>query len=159
MGFLPREIQGAFPGESQLQQSHTTQPNVHAGCSSVSIIHQTLTRTTGPLSGLSCKCKRLHTGVYGHQKSLHWKLTFGEKSLAAPGNQAYVSSMPAKCLPTNLQLHPSDDFPLKVNSQGYTHLHSHTHTKTTTTEGHWTKSPHLPMTKTAELHAANFKWH
>ena len=31
MGFLPWEIRVAFPGESQLQQSHATQPVVHAG--------------------------------------------------------------------------------------------------------------------------------
>ena len=50
VGILPREIQAAFPGESQLRQSHTTQPTVQAGCCSVSIIHQTLTWTTGSLT-------------------------------------------------------------------------------------------------------------
>ena len=50
MGFLSWEIQAAFPGESQLQQSCITQPPVHAGCFSVSIIHRTLTWTTGPLT-------------------------------------------------------------------------------------------------------------
>ena len=29
----------AFPGESQLRQSRATQPGVHAGCFSVSMIH------------------------------------------------------------------------------------------------------------------------
>ena len=38
MGFLPWEIWVAFPGESQLQQSHAAQPTVRAGCLSVSII-------------------------------------------------------------------------------------------------------------------------
>ena len=32
MGFLPREIRVAFPGESQLRQSRATQPTMHAGC-------------------------------------------------------------------------------------------------------------------------------
>ena len=32
-----------LPKESQLQQSHATQPTVHAGCFSVSMIHRTLT--------------------------------------------------------------------------------------------------------------------
>ena len=50
MWFLLWEIWGAFPGESQLQQGHTTQPTVHAGCFSVCIIHQTLTWTTGSLT-------------------------------------------------------------------------------------------------------------
>ena len=39
MGFLPWEIWVAFPGESQLLQSCTTQPRVHAGCFSVSIVN------------------------------------------------------------------------------------------------------------------------
>ena len=50
MGFLPWKIRLAFPGESQLGQSRTTQSTVHAGCFSVSIIHQTLTLTTGFLT-------------------------------------------------------------------------------------------------------------
>ena len=40
MGFLPWEIRIAFPGESQLRQSHATQSTVHAACFSVSIIHR-----------------------------------------------------------------------------------------------------------------------
>ena len=47
MGFLPWEIQVAFPWESQLRHCCATQPTVHTGCSSVSITHQTLTYTTG----------------------------------------------------------------------------------------------------------------
>ena len=46
MGFFPWEDQVAFPEESH---AVTTQPTVHAGCFSVSIIHQTLTWTTGSL--------------------------------------------------------------------------------------------------------------
>ena len=34
---------GCFPGESQLRQSQSTLPTVHAGCFSVSIVHRTLT--------------------------------------------------------------------------------------------------------------------
>ena len=44
--FLLWEIRVAFPRESQLRQSHATQPIVHAGCLSVSIIRRTLTWTT-----------------------------------------------------------------------------------------------------------------
>ena len=50
VGFLPWEIWIAFPRKSQLQPSHTTQPRVHAGCFSVSIIHLTLTQTPGSLT-------------------------------------------------------------------------------------------------------------
>ena len=37
-GIFPWEIRVAFPGESQLRQRRATQPTVHAGCFSVSII-------------------------------------------------------------------------------------------------------------------------
>ena len=56
VGFLPWEIRVAFPGESQLRQSHTTKPSVHAGCFSVSIFHQTLTWTTQG----SLTCEHMH---------------------------------------------------------------------------------------------------
>ena len=61
-GFLPWEIQVAFPGESQLQQSSTTQPMLHAGCFSITIIHQTLTRITG---SLTCICDLFACITYG----------------------------------------------------------------------------------------------
>ena len=51
--FLPCEIRFAFPKESQLQQSRATQSQLiktHAGSFRVSVIHRTLTRTTGPLT-------------------------------------------------------------------------------------------------------------
>ena len=51
-GILPREILVAFHEESQLQQSRATQPIVHAGCFSVSIILGTLTWTTGSVTGI-----------------------------------------------------------------------------------------------------------
>ena len=43
----------------------------------------------------ACSCTQ---GVYGHcKKSLHWKLTLEEKSLAAPANQTCLSSVPVWC--------------------------------------------------------------
>ena len=62
VGFLPWEIRVAFPGESQLRQSHTTKPSVHAGCFSVSIFHRTLTRTTG---SLTCAQMLMHAIAHG----------------------------------------------------------------------------------------------
>ena len=62
MGFLPWETRMTFPGESQLRQSRATQPTVHAGRFSVSIIHRTLTWTTGSLTCAQMSCMRLHTG-------------------------------------------------------------------------------------------------
>ena len=47
MGILPWEIRVAFLRESHLRQSRATQPTVHAGCFSVSIIHRALTWTRG----------------------------------------------------------------------------------------------------------------
>ena len=51
------------PGKSQLRQSRATQPTAHAGCFSVSIIHRTLTWTTGSLTCAqinvsACDCTR-----------------------------------------------------------------------------------------------------
>ena len=48
--FSPGKFGLLFHGESQLRQSRATQPTVHAGCFSVSIIHRTLTWTTGSLT-------------------------------------------------------------------------------------------------------------
>ena len=47
MAFLQWENQVTCPGESRLRQSRATQPTVHAGRFSVSIIHGTLTRDYG----------------------------------------------------------------------------------------------------------------
>ena len=50
MGFHSCGIRVAFPGENQLRQSRASQPTVHAECFIVSIIHRTLTWTTGSLT-------------------------------------------------------------------------------------------------------------
>ena len=77
MGFLPWDIQVAFPGESQQRQSRATQLRVHVECFSVSIIHRTLPWTTGSLTSAQM---RLHTGVYGHRKrESALKVDFGRK--------------------------------------------------------------------------------
>ena len=70
MGFLPEEIRVAVLEESHLRQSRATHPTVHAGCFIVSIIHRTLTWTTGSLTSVH---ERDNTrGVYGHiQENLH----------------------------------------------------------------------------------------
>ena len=62
IGFLPWEIWVAFPGESQLRQGCTTQPTMHAGCFSVSIIHQILAWTTG---ALTCTQMLMHATAHG----------------------------------------------------------------------------------------------
>ena len=61
MGFHPRKIRVAFPGESQLRQSRATQPTVYAGCLSVSIMHRTLACTTGSLT-----CTQMLTPAIAH---------------------------------------------------------------------------------------------
>ena len=61
MGCLPWEIRVAFLGESQLRQSRATRLTVHAECFSVSIIHRTLTWTTGSSACArvnACDCTR-----------------------------------------------------------------------------------------------------
>ena len=78
MGFLPRENRVALLGESQLRQSRATQPRVHAGCFSVSIVQRTLTWATGSLMCAQMSMRAIAPGVYGHRKrvcteSWHWK--------------------------------------------------------------------------------------
>ena len=71
LGVLPLEIEVAFPRESQLQQSHTTQPMVHAGCFNVFIIHRSLTWTTGSLMrAQALVCANAHGGVQTLLESL-----------------------------------------------------------------------------------------
>ena len=62
MGFPPWKIRVAFPGESQLRQSRANQPTVHDGCFTVSIIHRTLTWTTG---SLTCAQMLMHAIAHG----------------------------------------------------------------------------------------------
>ena len=59
--------------------SRATQSTVHAGYFSVSIIHQTLTRTTGSLVCAQCSCMWLHMGVHGHRKRICAENWLGEK--------------------------------------------------------------------------------
>ena len=75
-------MQVAFHGESQLPQSHATQPLVHAECFSVSTIHPTLTWTT---RSLACAQMLMHAtahqSVQTPKESLHRKLTVGKKKI------------------------------------------------------------------------------
>ena len=97
MGFLPWEIRVAFPGESQLRRSCATQSMMHAGCfymhnlpnsnmdNRIFNVHKDVNATIA------------HEGVRTALESLHWKLTLGEKSLAAPGNRTCVGGVPVRC--------------------------------------------------------------
>ena len=62
MEFPPVEIRVVFPAKSQLRQSRATQLTVHAGCFSVSIVHRTLTCTTG---ALTCAQMLMHAIAHG----------------------------------------------------------------------------------------------
>ena len=91
-----------FLWESQLQQSRTTQPTVHAGCLIVSIIHQNLTWTTGPLM---CAQMLLHAvacrGVRTHIRESALEVDSGRKILGHTGE----SNLPQCCAsPTLYQL-------------------------------------------------------
>ena len=68
--FPPMFLQLYCPIWESSCDSHTTQPPVHAGCFSVSIIHQTLTWTTGSLACIqivmhACNCTQAR-GVWTH---------------------------------------------------------------------------------------------
>ena len=94
--FLPLQIRFAFPRENQLQQSRATRPALHAGCCSVSIIHRTLTWTTGSLTYVNaCDCTRGSTDTVRESalKVDSWE----KKSLAAPGNRTCLRGVPVRC--------------------------------------------------------------
>ena len=60
--------------------SHATQPTVHVGCLSVSIIHQTLTRTAGSLTCAQIlMCEIAHGGVRTHVRESALKVDSGRK--------------------------------------------------------------------------------
>ena len=86
LGFLPWEYRVAFPGESQVRQSSATQTTVHAGCVSVSIIHRTLTWTTGSLTCAQMLVHAIaHGGVRTHVRESAQKVEFGRKILCRTG--------------------------------------------------------------------------
>ena len=71
----------------------------------VSVIHRTLTWTTGSLTWAQMLMHATaHGGVRTPKESLHWKLTLRGKSPVAPGNRTFVSSVTVRCS-TN-ELHP-----------------------------------------------------
>ena len=96
LGFLPWEIRVAFPEESQLLPSRATQPTGHIGWFSVSIIHRTLTWTTG---SLTCVQMLMRTRVCTER----W---LGEKSHAAPVSAVCRSDASL----SELHPHPYFDF-------------------------------------------------
>ena len=109
MGFLPFEIRVAFPGESQLPQDRATQPTVHTGCFSVSIIRRTLTWTT---RSLACAQMLMHAIAHGvvrtHARESALKVDSERiKSLTSSGNRTCVSVVPVwRSIPIELQPHP-----------------------------------------------------
>ena len=99
--FLLWEIRVAFPRESQLRQSHATQPIVHAGCLSVSIIHRTLTWTTdyrifkAHTDVNVCHCTWACTDTV-RESALTVDSGGKKKSLVAPGNRACLNGVPVR---------------------------------------------------------------
>ena len=71
---------GPVAGESQLRQSRATQCTVHAGCFIVSIIHRTVTWTTG---SLTCTQMLIHATAHGgvrtHVREFALKIVSGRK--------------------------------------------------------------------------------
>ena len=79
-GFLPEATRVAFPGESHLRQSRATHPTVHAGYFSASMIHRTLTWTTGSLTCAQMLMRAIaHGGVRTHVRESALKVDSGRK--------------------------------------------------------------------------------
>ena len=94
IGISPIGNSDCFPMSNQPCHSQATQSREHAGCFSGSIIHRTLTRTTGSLTCLLMLMRAIaHGGVRTPLERLPWKWTFGEKSIAASGNWTCISGV------------------------------------------------------------------
>ena len=101
MGYSLKGSSGCFLRGSQLRQSRATQPTVHGGWFSVSMIHRTVIWTVYRISN---EC----TDAHGHLKRVHWKLTLAEKSLAVPGNRTCVSgAVPVRCSTNGATFQPT----------------------------------------------------
>ena len=100
--FFPWEIRVAFPKESQLQQSHVTQPAVHDECFSVSIIHWNLAWTTGSLTCVQMLMHAVaHGGLRTHVRESALTNDSGRKILCCTGE----SNLPQRrAAPTLYQL-------------------------------------------------------
>ena len=86
-----------FPLSDHNHQVNYFVAMVRAGYVRVAIIHRTLTWTTGSLTCAQISIHAIaHGGVRTPKESLHWKLTLGRKSLAAPGNRTFVSGVPVR---------------------------------------------------------------
>ena len=84
MGFPPWKIRVAFPGESQLRQSRY--PTYCACWVFVSIIHRTLTWTTGSLTCAQMLMHAIaHGGVRTHVREPAVKVDSGRKILCRTG--------------------------------------------------------------------------
>ena len=98
--------------------------SMFAGGFNVSIIHRTLTWTTGSLTCASrCKCKRLRTGVCGHRKRLCTESWLREKN---PSPHRGIEPVSAACrsnaLPTALHSHPH---PFRTVATGFSFWSKH----------------------------------
>ena len=111
LGFLPWKIWVAFLVESQLRQSRTVQPTVHAGYFSVSIIYWTLTWTTGSLICAQILMHGIaHGGVWDTLRKSALKVDSGRKIPCLTGEsnlrrqRAGQMLYPLSYIPTHLLL-------------------------------------------------------
>ena len=103
--FFPTENSVAFPGESQLRQGRATQPTVHAGYFSVSIIHRTLTRTTGSLTCAQMLMHAIAQGVRTHVRESALEADWEKNPLPHRGIEPASASSRSDALPTELHPH------------------------------------------------------
>ena len=120
MIFLAWEIPVAFPRESQVRQGRATQPTVHARCFSVSIIHRTLTWTTGCLTCIyvnACDCTG---GCTDTKEEFELKVDSGSKIPCLTGEsnlrqrRAHTMLYQLSYIPT--LLHPHSDLLCKLHT-------------------------------------------
>ena len=107
LGFSHGESRIAFLGESQLRQSRDTQPTVHAGCFSVSIIRPTRTWTTGSLTCAEMLMHAIaHGGVRVHVRVCTESSPWETNPLPHRGIEPASAACRSDILSTELHPHP-----------------------------------------------------
>ena len=99
---------GNFPREGQQWQRCATQPILHAGCFSISIIHQTLTWITGSLTCAqmlthATACGGVWTHVRVYTESWYWEKNVLPHRWMEPESEVLVCR--SDTLPTELHPH------------------------------------------------------
>ena len=109
--------------KSQLRQSRATQPTLHAGCFSVSIIHRTLTWTAGSLTCVQMFTRAIaHGGVRTHVRESAQNVDSGRKIPGCTRKLNLPQRRGGPTIPTELHPRPIYHCKTQICSRKHTHF-------------------------------------